>query len=237
MRPLCCANIRIPQNVSLKHAIYIAVNHELAGIFAVNYNVNPAIKKALDKLINNGLNPVLAIRDFNITPSMIESKFNISSDTADYPPIEDRLALSNPDRIYTSRPLAAIGREGLNHYTECVVCARNLRKSTRAYCDNACKRCDRDASDVLSDVYFCPGSGFAVQSAALYGLLVHTEPDSRELGKDVVSKKLRKQRSSASKKALPILGKSFFSADQTGEIAEESYRTVKTLPCLADVIW
>lgn len=125
-------NIRIPQNVSLKHAIYIAINHELAGIFAVNYNVNPAIKKALDKLINNGLNPVLAIRDFNITPSMIESKFNISSDTADYPPIEDRLALSNPDRIYTSRPLAAIGREGLNHYTECVVCARNLRKSTRA---------------------------------------------------------------------------------------------------------
>ena len=74
----------------------------------------------------------MSIRDFNITPSMIESKINISSDTADYPPIEDRLALSNPDRIYTSRPLAAIGREGLNHYTECVVCARNLRKSTRA---------------------------------------------------------------------------------------------------------
>ena len=123
--------IRIPQDVSLKHAIYIAINHELAGIFAVNYNVNPAIKKAIKTLTNNGLNPVLAIRDFNITPSMIESKFNISSDTADYPPIEDRLALSNPDRIFTARPLATIGREGLNHYAECVVCARNLRKATR----------------------------------------------------------------------------------------------------------
>jgi cation transport ATPase len=123
--------IRLPQDVNLKYAIYIAINHELAGIFAVNYNVNPGIKKALNVLNNNGLNPILAIRDFNITPSMIESKFNISSDTADYPPIEDRLALSNPDRIYTSRPLAAIGREGLAHYAECVVCARNLRKSTR----------------------------------------------------------------------------------------------------------
>ncbi|MGI6038803.1 MAG: hypothetical protein GX257_04925 [Clostridiales bacterium] len=123
--------IRIPRDVSVKNAIYIAINHELAGIFAVNYNANTGIKKALNMLIKNGLNPVLAIRDFNITPAMLESKFNISSDIADYPPIEDRLSLSNPDRIYTSKPLAAIGREGLTHYAESIVLARNLKRATR----------------------------------------------------------------------------------------------------------
>lgn len=123
--------IRIPRDINVRNAIFIAINLELAGVFAVNYNVNPSIKKALDMIIKNGLNPVLAIRDFNITQAMIESKFNISSDVADYPPIEDRLALSNPDRMYTSKPLAAIGREGLTHYAESIVLARNLKRATK----------------------------------------------------------------------------------------------------------
>jgi len=123
--------IRIPRDINLKNAIYIAINQELAGIFAVNYNTQSGVKKAVSVLRKNGITPVLAIRDFNITPSMIESKFNISTDTADFPPIEDRLALSNPDRIYIAKPAAVISREGLGHYTECVVCARNLRKTTR----------------------------------------------------------------------------------------------------------
>jgi len=123
--------IRIPRDINIKNAIYIAINQELAGIFAVNYNIQSGVKKALTVLRKNGITPVLAIRDFNITPSMIESKFNISTDTADYPPIEDRLALSNPDRIYASKPSAVISREGLAHYAECVVCARNLRKTTK----------------------------------------------------------------------------------------------------------
>jgi hypothetical protein len=123
--------IRIPKDINIKHAIYIAINQELAGIFAVNYNAQGAIKKALNLLRKNRITPVLAIRDFNITPSMIESKFNISTDTADFPPIEGRLSLSNPDRVYIAKPAAVIGREGLSHYTECVVCARNLRKATK----------------------------------------------------------------------------------------------------------
>lgn len=122
--------IKIPRNINIKHAIYVAINHELAGIFAVNYNMTNSVRKAIAALQKNQITPVLAIRDFNISPAMIESKLNISTDTADYPPIEDRLYLSNPDRMYFGKPSAVVSREGINHYADSILCARNLKKSS-----------------------------------------------------------------------------------------------------------
>ncbi len=123
--------IKIPKDINIKNAIYIAINLELAGIFAVNYNMQNGVKKAVLNLQKSGVTPVLAIRDFNITPAMIEAKLKISSDTADFPPIEERIDLSNPDRIFAAGPSAVVSREGLGHYADSVICARNLHKSTK----------------------------------------------------------------------------------------------------------
>ncbi|MDR1116850.1 MAG: hypothetical protein LBL09_01210 [Oscillospiraceae bacterium] len=123
--------IKIPRDVNIKSTVFVAINQELAGVFAVNYTVNNPVKNALTVLARNNITPVFAVRDFNITPSMIEAKFKISTDTADFPPIADRLALSGGDRETPSKPLAVIGREGLGHYVESLICARSLKKATK----------------------------------------------------------------------------------------------------------
>ena len=123
--------IKIPSGVNIKNAVYLAINHELAGVFAINYNALPSVRNALNLLLHHGMTPVLAIRDFNVTPDMLETRFKISTDVAELPKIEERLALSNPDRLYTAKPAAVIGREGLHHFAETIAAARNLKRVTK----------------------------------------------------------------------------------------------------------
>ncbi len=124
-------NISIPKDVSGKTNVFIAVNLELVGVFAVSYNASGAVKRGLAMLTRQHLMPVFATRDFNITPSMIESNFSVSTDTIDFPKEAERIALSDPDRLFVGKISAVVSREGLKHYAECIACARNLRRAVR----------------------------------------------------------------------------------------------------------
>lgn len=123
--------ISIPKDVGGKTTVFIAVNLEIVGVFAVSYNASPAVRRGLSMLMRQNVTPVFATRDFNISPAMIETRFGLSTDTIDFPKEAERLALSDPDRLFVGRTSAVISREGLKHYAECVVCARNLRRAVR----------------------------------------------------------------------------------------------------------
>ena len=49
----------------------------------------------------------------------------------DFPQIAQRLALSDPDRLYFGKPAAVLNREGLSHYAESIATAKNLRRTTK----------------------------------------------------------------------------------------------------------
>ncbi len=123
--------IKVPHEINSPNAVFVAVNLELAGIFAMKYNTTNSVKNALNMLVYHRITPVFATRDFNINPAMIETKFKVTADSIDFPPIEDRLALSSEDREFSRRPVAVISRDGLSHVAECVVCARNLGRAVR----------------------------------------------------------------------------------------------------------
>lgn len=123
--------IRIPQDVGGKTLIFLAINLELAGVFALSYGASSAVRGGLSMLMRQQMTPVFATRDFNISPAMIETKFKLSTDTVDFPKEAERLALSDPYRLFSGKISAVISREGLKHYAECVVCARNLRRAVR----------------------------------------------------------------------------------------------------------
>ncbi len=123
--------IRIPQDVGGKTLIFLAINLELAGVFALSYGASGAVRGGLSMLMHQQITPVFATRDFNISPAMIETKFKLSTDTVDFPKEAERLALSDPYRLFKGKISAVISREGLKHYAECVVCARNLRRAVR----------------------------------------------------------------------------------------------------------
>ncbi len=123
--------IRLPKELNIKNAVFVAVNMDIAGIFAINYIPDEDVEAALHLLERHSITAVLAVRDFNISPLMLKKLFGIDSERLEYPPIEDRLALSDPDREISGRPAAVLTREGLTPYAESIVGGSRLHRISK----------------------------------------------------------------------------------------------------------
>lgn len=123
--------ITLPAGLNVKSAVFCAINGELAGIFALNYFLPDTVFPALDSLIRENVGPVLATRDFNLIPAMLQQRFKLSTGRMDFPPVERRRELSAPDQPHGSTLAAILCREGLYPFAEAVVCAKRLRRATR----------------------------------------------------------------------------------------------------------
>ncbi|MBQ8800992.1 MAG: hypothetical protein IJZ52_01735 [Clostridium sp.] len=124
-------DITLPAGLNVKSAVFCAINGELAGIFALNYFLPDTVFPALDSLIRENVGPVLATRDFNLIPAMLQQRFKLSADRMDFPPVERRRELSAPDQPHGDTLAAILCREGLYPFAEAVVCAKRLRRATR----------------------------------------------------------------------------------------------------------
>jgi hypothetical protein len=122
-------SISMPQELNIKNAVFISINMELAGIFAINYTVQNSVKVSLAMLARHGCLPLFAVRDFNITSSNLKSRFKLDEEQMDYPVIEERLTLSDPNRIVRAKPSAIAGREGLLTYAEIIVGGFSLKRT------------------------------------------------------------------------------------------------------------
>jgi len=120
--------VRLPQGVGIKDAVYLSVNHELAGVFAVRYAVQPGVRDALSALTRKRITQIFAVRDFNITPAMLGDKLGQDTEYAEFPVVEERLDLSRSDWEYSAPPVALLAREGLTPFAECVLTARRLHR-------------------------------------------------------------------------------------------------------------
>ena len=123
--------VSLPQGLNVKNAVFCAINGELAGIFALNYALHTAVRPALTALIANRVRPVLATRDFNLTPAMLRQRFKLPVDRMEYPAVERRMELSDPDGPHSSVLTAVLCREGLFSFSEAVVGGQRLRLAVR----------------------------------------------------------------------------------------------------------
>lgn len=123
--------IRLPQGLHVKNAVFCAIDGELAGIFALNYTLPDVVFPALDSLMREKVGPVLATRDFNLIPSMLHQRFKLAADKMDFPPVERRRELSDPDQPHSATITAVLCREGLLPYADAVVGAKRLRWAAR----------------------------------------------------------------------------------------------------------
>ena len=130
--------VSLPQGLHVKNAVFCAVDGELAGIFALNYSLPDMVFPSLDALMRERVAPVLATRDFNLIPAMLHQRFKLAADKMDFPPVERRRELSDPDQPHNSTITAVLCREGLLPYADSVVGARRLRRSTRLGAVLAC---------------------------------------------------------------------------------------------------
>ena len=122
--------IRVPGSVDVAGAVYTAIDHELCGVFIVNYLPQELVQNALYRLETGRLRPIFAIRDFNISPSMMIQKFRLREDSISFLPPENRYQLSVEPET-EGQPAALLSREGLWHYSETARGGRKLWRTAR----------------------------------------------------------------------------------------------------------
>ena len=123
--------ITLPAGLNVKSAVFCAINGELAGIFALSYNLPDTVFPSIEELMGEKVGPVLATRDFNLIPAMLQQRFKLAADKMDFPPVERRRELSDPDQPHSQRLTAVLCREGLFPFAEAVTGAKRLRWATR----------------------------------------------------------------------------------------------------------
>ena len=120
-------DISLPVGLNVKNAVFCAIDGELAGIFALNYSLPDTVFPALEELMGEKVGPVLATRDFNLIPAMLQQRFKLAADKMDFPPVERRRELSDPGQDHNPELTALLCREGLFPFAEAVTAAKRLR--------------------------------------------------------------------------------------------------------------
>ncbi|WP_298017130.1 hypothetical protein [uncultured Dysosmobacter sp.] len=121
--------VRLPGDINLKTGIFLAVDRQLAAVFAVKYNPSENVDFALRMMRRSHITPILAARDPNITPALLKRKFH-KGVKVEYPDLTTRVAFSEVEQD-RGLPRALLFREGLLPYAETVAGSRRLCKSVR----------------------------------------------------------------------------------------------------------
>lgn len=106
--------IRVQKGQGSLSAVFTAINDTLAGVFEVSYVPVSSVQKGLVTLLRGRIEPVFAVRDFNITPMLVKQKFRLPKESYDFPSFADRYSISSPETEDTGSVVAMFSRGGLN---------------------------------------------------------------------------------------------------------------------------
>lgn len=123
--------VEMPAGTRVKQALYVSVNGELAGIFALKYKPSNSTKTGLHDILNNrNFSVVLATRDFLITPELIAAKYDLPTETMLFPDYNERLRLSetNPEQAMSQGAL--IAEDTFGAFAVTVASGRTLRSAS-----------------------------------------------------------------------------------------------------------
>ena len=122
-------DVRLPGDINLKTGIFLSVDKQLIAVFAVKYNAAENVDYALRIMRRSRITAILAVRDPNITPGLLQRKFHKGVRVL-FPDITSRVALSEAEND-RDLPRALLQREGLLPYAEVVVGSRRLCQTVR----------------------------------------------------------------------------------------------------------
>ena len=81
-------------------------------------------------LVKKKIPVVLAVRDFNLLPTMVEKTFGLKDGVLEYPEIEQRMDLSEEEQFLNSDAVAIVARNGLFPVSSAVIASKKLRTAT-----------------------------------------------------------------------------------------------------------
>lgn len=123
--------ISVAPGLKVKGAVFCAVDGYLCAIFVLHYTLHSSIRPALQTLIGNGLDPILATRDFLVIPDMLRRRFKLPAERMEFPNLDRRRELSSKRQEHEKTLSAVLCREGLGPYADAVVGGRRLLTAVR----------------------------------------------------------------------------------------------------------
>jgi len=121
--------VRVPDDTNIKSAVYTAVNNKLIAMFTVDYTPINSVQSALISMLKWRMKLFFAVRDFNVTPLMLEQKFRVSLDGIEYVQTKDSYTISDSESGKQGRMAAILTREGLGPFAEAITGGRLLKAS------------------------------------------------------------------------------------------------------------
>lgn len=120
--------VEMPEGNRVKQAVYVAIDGELSGVFAVSYSrVQPAETGMATLCSYRGVKPVLTTGDFVLTESFLHNRFGVNTRRIAFPPRDVRKELANFEVPEDAQAMALATQSGLSGFGYAVTGARNLR--------------------------------------------------------------------------------------------------------------
>jgi hypothetical protein len=124
--------IEVPENARLSYAVYVAIENELSGLFAVSYEKSQSVAASLTSLTAyRGLSCVLTSDDFALTYGFLKGKFGIKPKRFHLPDYPVRAELRQKELAEDAPVLMMTTALGLAPYAFGVTGARVLKSALR----------------------------------------------------------------------------------------------------------
>ena len=167
--------VPLPEGTRLKQAVYLSVNGELTAVFALNYAPAESVRAGLSAVLRAGsLVPVLATRDFMITPQFLKLRYKIPPEHIEFPIVEERARLSSQEIPRTGPQGALMARSSFASFAGSVVSARTLRGAGRERA--------RHGADVLPDLPRLQLFRLVLEPVSVHGFVAHSGAADRTFG-------------------------------------------------------
>lgn len=124
--------IRIPGGQGEQVCSYLVVDNALAGMLTLRYQPTKHTYRAMRLTRRMHMNAVLAVRDFNISPAMVEEEFDLRRGFADQPDSAGVTRLLDPNYSDGDAPAAILTREGAGTFVQVLRCADKLAGAVRS---------------------------------------------------------------------------------------------------------
>lgn len=119
--------IRIPQSMNIKNAMFVAINDSVCGAFTLGYTPSRLVQTSLLTMLRSRIKLYFAVRDFNITPLLVQQKLQIPVDDVEYMTASDAYDLSENKPAAVPHSAAVMLRDITSTFADTVASARRLR--------------------------------------------------------------------------------------------------------------
>ena len=124
--------VEIPEGTMVKQAVYVSVDGDLCGLFAITYNRSRHTASGMSTLCaSRRIRPVIIAKDFLLTASFLKETFGLRPKRALFPSRMESLALAGKQASADAPALALTTRDGIASVAYAVTGARALYSASR----------------------------------------------------------------------------------------------------------